>query len=346
LVDRRTRTDGAALLSHPLTIVEGMDLSHLLPRQHSLVGRHQVDRDDWRSVTRSRSFEELSPRVQRLRGSMPTPGQLVLAPVLDGGSDALLWGVSGERWWGFGRDFADKVQVGRARPSHHIVDGALGEWHRVGTIEPEHRMRVDEVPVASAELLVYWHARLWRLQYANEEWVEERVGNLLDRAWRMGFIRPDVLRDLAASRDGSGNAGNIAFRNQVARRPPGYQPTDSALEERFEHQVGPFAGRLRRQVHVGADHPIGRVDFLAIDAPLVTEINSERFHSSLTDREADAIRYDQLIDAGFSVLVLWEHDVWYRSADAITAAVRTALSGDRPRLFQPFPPPWSRTSVA
>ena len=76
---------------------------------------------------------------------------------------------------------------------------------------------------------------------------------------------------------------------------------------------------MKAQTVVGGDRPIGRTDFRDPDRPLVAEINSLTFHSTPSDRDADRRRYAQLLAAGFSVVVVWEDDLWSNTADVARA---------------------------
>ena len=69
------------------------------------------------------------------------------------------------------------------------------------------------------------------------------------------------------------------------------------------------------------DEPIGRCDFGDDELPLVLEVNSLMFHTTPSDRAADKLRYRRLNDAGFTVAVIWEDDLWSRpSAVVVTVA--------------------------
>ena len=101
-----------------------------------------------------------------------------------------------------------------------------------------------------------------------------------------------------------------------------------------------FRRALERQVRVGGDAPIGTVDYRHRKLPLVVEINGEVFHSSLSDRTADAERYATLVAAGFAVMVVWEYDVFHqpwRIVDALRAFERAAFE---PRIIRPTNAPW------
>lgn len=89
---------------------------------------------------------------------------------------------------------------------------------------------------------------------------------------------------------------------------------------------------MLRQVNVGAEDWVGRVDFRDPDLPLVVEVNSERYHAALSDGRADAARYAKLRAAGFVVLVFTDDQVWRHPREVLAQVVgaRRHLRG-RPR---------------
>lgn len=109
------------------------------------------------------------------------------------------------------------------------------------------------------------------------------------------------------------------MRKVLASRGENYVPPASGLEARVaqilkDHCISP----LRRQVHTGDEAGwIGRVDFRDHEPPLVVEVQSERFHASLLDQQADASRIGRLEDAGFVVVTLTDVDVWHRAAKVV-----------------------------
>ena len=74
---------------------------------------------------------------------------------------------------------------------------------------------------------------------------------------------------------------------------------------------------------MGGDHWVGRVDFRDERLPLVVEVQSERYHTALTDMRRDAERAEALCAAGFETVAVSEEQVWYRPSEVVDA-VRTA----------------------
>jgi very-short-patch-repair endonuclease len=74
---------------------------------------------------------------------------------------------------------------------------------------------------------------------------------------------------------------------------------------------------MRRQAESGGDVWVGRVDFRDAWLPLIAEIQSERYHTALTDTQADEVRSAALRDAGFEVIEITEHQVWHRPDEVV-----------------------------
>ena len=87
---------------------------------------------------------------------------------------------------------------------------------------------------------------------------------------------------------------------------------------------------LEAQVDLGADDWIGRIDLLDRDLRVVVEVQSARFHSSVLDRRRDAERRERLEAAGWLVVEVWDHDVWYRPHAVVSAIVAARLRTARP----------------
>jgi len=93
--------------------------------------------------------------------------------------------------------------------------------------------------------------------------------------------------------------------------------------------MAPHGIRFRRQVDVGRESWSGRIDFLALGCPLIVEVLSELYHTSLTDVKADAARRERHADMGFLVVEVWDHEVFYTPwvvVERVMAAYRSLLA--------------------
>lgn len=127
-----------------------------------------------------------------------------------------------------------------------------------------------------------------------------------------------------------GRNGTALLRRLLDARGLDYTPPASNLESRFQW-VLTDAGlpEMRRQIDSGGETWTGRVDFRDEYLPLIVEVQSERYHSSLVDRVADRRRITQLEADGFVVLEVTDEEVWSQ-ASVVTQRVRMARCGRHP----------------
>ncbi len=88
-----------------------------------------------------------------------------------------------------------------------------------------------------------------------------------------------------------------------------YHPPQSNLEQRVLRILSDAQIAARPQVDLGDDRWTGRVDFL-VEPNIVIEVQSERYHTSLTDRRQDEARHARLSAAGFAVIEVWDREVF------------------------------------
>ena len=85
---------------------------------------------------------------------------------------------------------------------------------------------------------------------------------------------------------------------------------------------GALLGEWRRQVDLGSEERwCGRVDFIRDDLALVVEVQSERYHSALTDQAHDAARRANLEVAGFTVVEVWDTQLWHAKREVLAGFV-------------------------
>lgn len=319
-------------------------LTDLLARQWGLAARFQIrrlvpDHATRRWLYRHPDFDHPSPRVLHHRAVRPSNEQQVLLGVLDAGEDALLWSKAAATHWGFSRFRLLPPHV--AVPRCRLKGERLAQIHVVRNLDPIERAFHNDVPVARPETTLLWLAGMWTHRLGHELAVRE-TAVAADHAWRQRLVNGQFIHDMAERSGGKGRSGIVVLRTVLVKRPPDYQPAGSRLEERFEEAVGASAAsRLDRQVTVDVEQAIRTVDFRVRGRPHIIEINGEAFHTSLTDRANDAERYERLQALGFSVMVLWEYDIWHDAA-TVRAAVGRYLRhpDDAPTLHRPTKAPW------
>ena len=302
-------------------------LRALSSRQHGLVAKSHLPRvgltlDDWRRARRNGQWEVISVRVLRLAGAPATPEQAAFAAVLDAGTGAMLHGPSALAWHGMAGFDLRTLHV--ARPRERGSGGAsLSRLHRLRDIRPHDVVVHRGVPTETALRAIWSEAS----RFSNPLRFDvgcRRIARLLDDANVAGLVTWSGLRELVDDIHERGRAGSTIMRALAKERPPGSSPTESGNEQRFEEILGRFnRKRPRRQVTIGGLDVIGRIDYRDARLPLVVEVNSMRYHSSISDRAADEERYDRLNDAGLMVAVIWEDDLW-RFDRSVVEVVDTA----------------------
>jgi len=259
------------------------------------------------------------PEVVIAAGTPPSSELDVIAASLDAAPSAVTH-TTAAAWWGVAGFNLRPIQIARehrglGRPSLadriHVVRSLPEAWTTV------HR----GVRVARPELAVLHLCGTIDLG---------RAARALDNAWAMRLLSGRSLVALLAEYGEHGRNGTAILRQLVDERGPGYTPPTTNLESRFRDLLAPEClPRMRMQVDSGGERWSGRVDFRAEDLPLVVEVQSERYHSSLSDREADARRTAALEADGFVVLEVTDTAVWQDGrgvADKIRAARRLLLS--------------------
>lgn len=80
---------------------------------------------------------------------------------------------------------------------------------------------------------------------------------------------------------------------------------------------------MRRQVNVGGDGWLARVDYVATDGlPFIVQVDSDRFHTALVDAAHDERQTSALTASGWVVERLTEFQVWYRPDEVVAAVHR------------------------
>ncbi len=294
-------------------------LASVCAAQHGAAARRQllglgVDRQKLSTRIRRGQLEEVTPRVVKQAGSPATDAQRLMVAVLDSGPGAIVSHETAAAWWGLtGRRLVGiTVAVERnRRPAGRL----MCEVRLATVIPPQHRKKHLGVPVASPALTLF--------QLAGQT-PTDRLALLVDRAWSMRLTSGAELDQLMERLARRGRNGITRMREVLGERGPGYVPPQSNLEARALEILRGASHHIRSQVDIGGDVWTGRVDFVVEDR-LVVEVQSERYHSSLSDRTRDAERRIALERAGFAVVEVWDHDIFY-SPWAVTERVREALS--------------------
>lgn len=263
---------------------------------------------------RLKSDEWTAPtgRVLLLTGAPPGFAQDAWIALLHSGSGAALSHDTSLALWGVAGFLPRPIHVSRDRGlDPPPVDGVL--FHKPRLWLPHHVVvhRRTGLPVTTPTRALF--------ELANEDdvhpmRVERAINNVVAR--RLSS-RPALVR-MAEEWCKRGRAGSAFMRDFLERHPVDWQPPESNLERRFI-EVITEAGfpAPRRQVNVGGEFWIGRVDVKDPVVPLIGEIDSELCHSAPLDVASDEQRDDNLLAAGFHVVRFTEHEIWHEREQVI-----------------------------
>ena len=283
------------------------EILELAGDQRGLVGRWQlqalgasdteVDR-----LSRSPGWEPASQRVLARTGMGWSDRRRLQLAVLDASPGAWLGGSTAAWLWGAPGYRPDPIHLVRHRGVSRRAP-AFGVVHEVTHVLPSEVKMLDGLPLLGPALVVCELAGMTPAA---------KVERTLDWFWNNRLLDGRTFRAVVSRYARRGRAGSSVLRELDAKRGPGYVPPASNLERRFEEVLDRYGQpRMRRQVDSGGEAWSGRVDFRDEHLPLVVEVQSERFHSALVDKVADAHRKEALVAAGFRIVEVWDTEVWY-----------------------------------
>lgn len=294
-----------------------MELRQLAEEQHSVVSRTQcrqagLDGNGLRAELRGR-WEPLSPRVLRLVGAPQTARMRVMAGVLDAGEGAVASHRTAAALWRLpGFDLA-RPEVSRLHGGDN-EQIELAKLHHPRLLPAHHCTVVDGIPVTTPARTLFDLAGVLP---------PARTERALDNALAMSPALLPVLHRMLPELAQRGRTGIRLMRELLADRPVGYIAPASGLEARVAKLLDEVGIRTRRQVDVGGDDWIGRVDLLVVGTKLIVEVDSHRFHTAHLDRERDAQRDAVLRAAGYDLVRVTEEEAWHRPSE-VTRKVQLA----------------------
>ena len=303
--------------------IENMDtdkaIRHLCARQYGAVSRAQlaaigVSRHAILRRVRSGVLTAAGPKALVLSGSPALAARDAMVAVLDAPDGAMLSHRSAAAWWGLpGFDLNGEIEVTiprRGAPK----STSTARWHYLHPI-PDHTQRVLRgIPVTSPGLtLLHLGAVCW----------PGRVRRAVNNALARKIVTVPELKRTREELRGSGRNGVGVLAEILDELTDDYVPTESGVELRLS-DIGKSVGvPLDRQVSVGDDTEwIGRVDFrVRGSTSKLVELLSFTYHAMFLDRLDDQIRFCRLETAGFSVLRIWDIDVWNRPDEVAQALI-------------------------
>ena len=275
------------------------------PRQASELGFSRRER---RTRVARGIWIELRPTVLTAVGAPDSRSQRRWAAYLEAGgppraavshaSAAAVLGLPG---------FAERDRPDITKQERRRHELSLGRLHCNAWLPRSHVRAIDGLPVTTIARTVFDLAgdpdpHVWRSRKLLAVH-DARIGRALDTSLqRLGNTLVEQQR-VAAELTRRGRPGSAVMRRVLAERDDEHVPTESELEDLFLAVCDDFGlPSPGRQRVLGGEAPIGRVDFVYLDARLVIEVDGRRFHDSLTDLDHDRWRDNELLVAGFRVL--------------------------------------------
>ena len=314
------------------------ELHRLAETQHGVVSRAQLF---LLGFTPDQIYKRLSsgrwtadaPRVIGLPGAPRTDARAAMTAVLDAGSGAILSHRSSAASWGIPgyilRPFDVLGPRGGLRPANPVAN-----LHFARRIPPHHIKVLDGVPLTSPTRTLFDLAALPDMH-------ELKLARTVDNAWGKRLTTGPLLHDMLDELRGRGRPGIRLMREVLSCRGRDYVPPESSLERRF-HALLKEDGQapMDRQVNLGDDRWLARVDAYDWDARVIAQVHSDRYHRALLDREHDDAQLNALIAAGFVIVEVWEEEVWYRG-DVVKERLRRERAAGRRRWRDQ---PWHRSN--
>lgn len=301
-------------LSHPRVNLAAMDtldaqIRRLAAAQHGLLASHQlrglgISRSWVRHRLAAGELEVVSPRVLRLVGSVATPRHDLMAAVLDAGVGAAASREAAAALWGLPGFWPGPLDVTRLRCSGRRRPG-VGDAHETGFLPAHHVSTIDNIPVTSVARTLFDLAGVPGMS-------DRRLVRAVDNAISMSPPVLPRLHSALVELSRRGRPGVAIMRGLLDERPPGYVAPASGLEARVIELLAESGIATRRQVDLGGEHWIGRVDLLVVGRPLVIECDSGLHHTSLSDRARDARRDEELGRLGFGIVRITDEETFHR----------------------------------
>ena len=182
----------------------------------------------------------------------------------------------------------------RSTSTHGVV-------HRTRWLPPWHLSVIDGITVTTVARMLFDLAAVVSF---------ERLERTVDNALAMSLLTVEELHDMLVEMAERGRTGIGPMRRILAKRLPGYIPNESELEADFERLLESAGEPIpRRQVDVGGENWVGRVDYRDDDSPVVWEIDGRTHHQQLLDAERDAKRRAELTAAGLVPVEFKRHQI-------------------------------------
>lgn len=276
-------------------------------RQHGVVGRRQlralgIDARRLKPILARGAATQMTEEVLAVAGSPDTWRRRIMAAVLDAPPGAVASHDTAAALWNVpGFPPAGAIHV-------TVPNQGTTKRGRLAVIHYHRDMPLDEavlrhgIPVATPTLATF---QLCATLHPG------RASRAFDAMTVRGLTSGRRLADLVGRIGASGRNGTRLAR-ELSQRHGDESPPESGLESRVEWLGGRAGLNLERQIEVGGAHFIGRADFRIRGTSGLIEAQSLLYHSSPLDAAADSRRIDALLEAGFSVLTIWDYQAFHQ----------------------------------
>jgi hypothetical protein len=278
-------------------------VSELASPQHGVVARRQVlaagaTPKQVRRRTENRRWHDLGEDVIRMPAAHRTWRQGVSAACLagPGGVASHRTAAAMDRLPGFAEN---RIEVLRLVTAYST--STLAVVHRTRWLPPWHVRIIDGIPVTTTARTLFDLAAVVSF---------ERLNRAVNNAMVMRLVTYEQLDEMLQEMALRGRSGIRPMRRVLAKLGPGKPATASELEDEFEALLEAAGEPIPdRQVDVGGEKWIGRVDYRDRGTPLVYEIDGRTYHQQQLESEADAERDAELAAAGLVLLRIKRHQI-------------------------------------
>jgi very-short-patch-repair endonuclease len=293
-------------------------IERLAAEQHGVFGRAQAlelgaTRHIIAGSVASGAWPRVLPSVHRVDAVPVSSEQAAMAAVLWSAPDGLVSHQAAARLWQMDGEWGTRVHV--LLPSSRSLRSPLVTLHHTTELIPADIGALGPIRLTSPlRTAIDLAGELDEddLELAVESGLRRRLFSLGQLRWRA-----DAL--LGTGRTGSSRLRRLLERRDLGRTESGWELRTSQVLERAG------LGRPVRQHEVRVRGRLAaRVDLAYPDARIALEYDSDRWHSGVARRHADAERRNRLRALGWTVIEVTPSSL--RHTDALVALVATALA--------------------
>jgi hypothetical protein len=287
-------------------------LSEFAARHHGLFRVSDLDglglsERQLRWLVGTGACERVVRGVYRVRGAPVTADQALLALVWLHPEPVLASHSSAARLLGF-------PGFGHARPEVVLIQGRSrrgggGQVHGTLVLPASHRTVRNGIPCTSVERTLFDLAGVVPAR---------RAAALVDLALQRGWCSTRSLQSTFFGLARRGRPGTATMRRMLEERTDQVVVPASELERRARKLFAEAGLPMPEcEVALGDDAWIGRVDCLWRAQRVIVELDGRAFHGGATAREADRLRDNRLMAAGWRVLRFTWDDICDRPAEVV-----------------------------